>query len=327
MARALSKMDLLLVSAALLLGWNAPAAAQSCGEIGGDYCSQSGSCPSGFESLGQTYDCNPCCREVEQGPSCGEVGGNWCSQTGSCPSGYDSLGQTYDCRPCCRQRSQGQMSFSVYNGGSVSNGVVYANSSVIDNSWGCTHSGYWTSATIRSPSGRSAVGQSSGLQASTSLALAGEFGNYQIVTFGTYYCSCAMATAGFGGGQTLPVKRPYFLHKYADFYKYPTPYLYHRVRDYQVQDTNYAPIQRVMSTYEWFQNGIWGCGEVQIDQGGGPTTASGTFRDNLYLDTPRCRPGGSYNCFISRDQHWEIDGIPVNPVFQLQYTCDQIKVW
>src|SRR5437773_1547575 len=100
----------LMVLGATRLAW-----AQSCGAAGGDYCSQTGSCPAGYNSLGQTSDCNPCCQSVPQGPSCGTLGGSLCSQSGSCPAGYESLGQTYDCNPCCRQSSQGQMSFSVYN--------------------------------------------------------------------------------------------------------------------------------------------------------------------------------------------------------------------
>ena len=79
------------------------AAAPSCGEMGGDYCSQTGSCPSGFTSLGDSSDCSPCCKEVDPGPSCGQMGGDYCSQTGSCPSGFDFLGWTFDCNPCCQQ--------------------------------------------------------------------------------------------------------------------------------------------------------------------------------------------------------------------------------
>lgn len=75
---------------------------QSCGEAGGDYCSASGGCPAGYISLGETYDCNPCCLSQQSGPSCGEAGGDYCSQTGYCPSGYSSLGFTYDCTPCCK---------------------------------------------------------------------------------------------------------------------------------------------------------------------------------------------------------------------------------
>lgn len=113
---------------ALLLSSALPqvARAQSCGEAGGDYCSQSGSCPANHISLGATYDCNPCCQSVQQGPSCGELGGNWCSQSGGCPSGYDSVGTTYDCNPCCRQRPQGTMSFSVYTTSSLGPGNLTA---------------------------------------------------------------------------------------------------------------------------------------------------------------------------------------------------------
>lgn len=81
--------------------------AQSCGEIGGTYCSQTGACPAGFGSLGSTFDCNPCCQEASQGPSCGEKGGDYCSQSGTCPAGFSSLGTTFDCSPCCKQMPQG----------------------------------------------------------------------------------------------------------------------------------------------------------------------------------------------------------------------------
>ena len=86
------------------------------------------------------------------------------------------------------------MSFSVYNGGAVGGGNVYANSTVIDNSTGCTHSNYFMRTTITSPSGRLAVGETYGLGVSASLSIAGEFGNYTIVTGGTYNCSCVWWT-------------------------------------------------------------------------------------------------------------------------------------
>ena len=79
----------------------------SCGELGGDECSQSGSCPEGYDSLGGTYDCNPCCKSEPPPPprpSCGAMGGDYCSQDGSCPDGYDSLGQSNDCDPCCKSQ-------------------------------------------------------------------------------------------------------------------------------------------------------------------------------------------------------------------------------
>ncbi len=72
---------------------------QSCGAMGGDHCSQSGSCPGGYESLGVSNDCRACCR---RGPSCGELGGTHCGQGGDVPDGYESLGATWDCNPCSR---------------------------------------------------------------------------------------------------------------------------------------------------------------------------------------------------------------------------------
>jgi hypothetical protein len=74
---------------------------RSCGALGGDYCSQSGACPGGYDSLGASADCNPCCRA---GSSCGALGGDYCSQSWSCPSGYASLGVSWDCSPCCKSR-------------------------------------------------------------------------------------------------------------------------------------------------------------------------------------------------------------------------------
>lgn len=187
------------------------ASAQSCGELGGDYCSQSGGCPSGYNSLGGTWDCNPCCQSVPQGPSCGEAGGDWCSQSGGCPSGYNSLGQTWDCHPCCRQAPPppppppppGRMSFSVYSDHSLSwsgDATVYGYSSVIDNSSGCSHSNYSTTTRLLSPSGRQASSTSPGLSSSAGLVFGGEAGQWQVVTTGQYYCSCGQTMAGFSGG-------------------------------------------------------------------------------------------------------------------------------
>jgi hypothetical protein len=72
--------------------------APSCGAMGGDYCSQTTSCPGGYTSLGPSSDCTRCCQSP---PSCGAMGGDYCSQSPSCPAGYTSLGQSNDCVRCC----------------------------------------------------------------------------------------------------------------------------------------------------------------------------------------------------------------------------------
>lgn len=83
---------------------------RSCGALGGDYCSQSGACPSGYSPLAGSSDCSPCCKAnppaatptpMPAGPSCGEMGGDYCSQSGRCPPTHDSLGRSSDCNPCC----------------------------------------------------------------------------------------------------------------------------------------------------------------------------------------------------------------------------------
>ena len=112
--RGVTKLLLVLgVSALFLFSVPTEVAAQSCGEMGGDYCSDSGSCPAGYDSLGSSDDCNACCLQQAPppppppptGPSCGEMGGNYCSDSGSCPAGYDSLGSSYDCSTCCLQQA------------------------------------------------------------------------------------------------------------------------------------------------------------------------------------------------------------------------------
>jgi Ig-like domain-containing protein len=80
-------------------GGASSAAAQTCGEMGGDECMQSGPCPPGYESLGPSEDCPGAC--CVRGPSCGERGGEECMQTGPCPTGYQSLGPTWDCPAAC----------------------------------------------------------------------------------------------------------------------------------------------------------------------------------------------------------------------------------
>lgn len=46
-----------------------PPPSQSCGAIGGNYCSGTGACPAGYSSLGNTFDCAPCCKTATPTPS------------------------------------------------------------------------------------------------------------------------------------------------------------------------------------------------------------------------------------------------------------------
>jgi len=165
-----------------------PLEAQSCGEIGGDWCSQTGSCPAGRHSLGRTSDCNPCCRTNEpSGPSCGELGGNYCSPTSSCPAGYANLGSTWDCTRCCLRGGQGMSGvYYRYSDGGTSFSYIWGR--------GVTSSDYNTYGhqfravtTLTSPHGRSAT-VSSGRSTSYSEAFASipfdptDTGEYTVVT-------------------------------------------------------------------------------------------------------------------------------------------------
>ncbi len=90
-------------------------AAQTCAELGGTLCCTEGSicsgttnnwsCPTGYQDLGASTGCSPCCKATAVVPpeekSCSELGGNLCSSGGSCPTGYRSLGKSKSCDPCC----------------------------------------------------------------------------------------------------------------------------------------------------------------------------------------------------------------------------------
>lgn len=58
-----------------------------------------GQCEAGENCNSCSLDCGEC--PPDPGPSCGGAGGDYCSQTGSCPEGATNLGDTYDCSPCC----------------------------------------------------------------------------------------------------------------------------------------------------------------------------------------------------------------------------------
>lgn len=107
------------------------------------------------------------------------------------------------------------MSFSTYTDyaiGGETTIYMYANTS--DNSWGVTHWNYTTTARIYSPSNRSGSSQSSGLQASASIAISGETGYYTMVTTGTYQCSGIFGgVASYGSGINVPLSAYYGRYK------------------------------------------------------------------------------------------------------------------
>ncbi len=75
------------------------AGGQSCGAMGGEYCSgAAGSCPGGYDSLGQSSDCAACCNLVDP---CADPATH--SHSGSCGSS-DSCGHVFgtpsDCWSC-----------------------------------------------------------------------------------------------------------------------------------------------------------------------------------------------------------------------------------
>ncbi len=205
-----------------------PAYAQSCGDLGGDYCSSSGSCPAGYNSLGPTYDCNPCCQSrpscgalggnycspsgscppgysslgpsydcvtcCQSGPSCGALGGNYCSSSGSCPTSYRSLGSTYDCSPCCQQLSGQSMTGRVYVYSDAGSDFSVAwGRGTTDSDYNVYGHQYNVTTTIRSPKGRTstAYGSRSTSHSEATASLSwddSDLGDYMIESVHTEYC-------------------------------------------------------------------------------------------------------------------------------------------
>ena len=81
--------------------WEARSTSLQVGSAADDPWCGDGSCQSsaGEDCSSCPEDCGEC---PPPGPSCGEIGGSHCSQSGACPDDFDSLGATYDCNPCCK---------------------------------------------------------------------------------------------------------------------------------------------------------------------------------------------------------------------------------
>ena len=232
-------------------------------------------------------------------------------------------------------RAQAAMSFSVYTDAVQSLNRVQVFSTVIDGSSGCSHWGYMTTASIRTPSNRSASTSNFGLQSNTSIAINAEYGNYVATTSGSYSCSCIFGgTASFGGGRTVTVQKPTSLKMYNSGSLGGTPQQcsafsppnvrYYRYRDYQVQDQNSQPILRKLQMQESFTTSQNTC-NVSFVQGSTVTGDSGQFRDTFFMCGPvaACNNGGS--CTTVRNQTWRADGNTVGQ-YAITYTCSTVTV-
>ena len=83
------------------------------------------------------------------------------------------------------------MSISAYQDADVDeDGNMFAWTTVSDDSWGCTHSGYYTVANIVSPTNRTSASGSSGMSASTSLSVVDDYEEYSVYPMMTFNCSC-----------------------------------------------------------------------------------------------------------------------------------------
>jgi hypothetical protein len=189
------------------------------------------------------------------------------------------------------------MSFSVNNDTALAGDGLYLYGDVVDDSSGCSHGGYSTTAEIYSPSGRSASSQSSGLSASTFLALNGESGDYTVDTRGTYQCSCIFGgTAGYGNTQHVTPRTPGDLVSVPpDYWQYVDLGNYLLRRTWQVLDQSGAPYNygnmTVNEAYSALTNGC----NIVVSQGRGTTNSGGRFCDKYGNDTGISDPGCTTN--------------------------------
>jgi hypothetical protein len=114
----------------------------------------------------------------------------------------------------------------------------------------------------------------------TSLPIPAEFGDHFVATSGSYQCSCMHgSTMGFGGGQTVPVKRPGNLQSVPpDSFTYRSLGNYLKTRIWQVFDdqgqTWTISGTSVTESYQPISNGC----NVQIQTGSAATNVKGASR-------------------------------------------------
>ena len=93
---------------------------------------------------------------------------------------------------------------SVYSDASTDGSTLFATSTRVDNSTGCSaHGSYSTTVTLIAPDGTQAPSTSTGMIANTSMAINGRTtGNFTVTGIMQFYCGCFMHWVG-GGGPNL----------------------------------------------------------------------------------------------------------------------------
>lgn len=93
------------------------------------------------------------------------------------------------------------MSISSYQDADVdADGIMFAWTTVSDNSWECSHSGYYTVANIVSPSNRTSSSGGSGLNSSTTISVIDDYEAYSVYPMITFSCSCMYGNQVTMGG-------------------------------------------------------------------------------------------------------------------------------
>jgi hypothetical protein len=221
------------------------------------------------------------------------------------------------------------MSFSVYNNTQVYNASLDLDGSVLDNSWGCSHGSYSTTARIYSPTNRTAASTSAGLSAEVTLPLNGEYGNFTLVTNVSYTCSCMMnSVVTFSDGRTEQPKVPANVQQAgSDYFTRIASGNYLRRRTWQVLDqTSRALARGGMSVQENFtiQSGQNGC-NLSVFTGSTSTNSQGRFCDKY--GNPAISDSG---CTTSNNQARTIAACGTNPQctsrFSQKYTISSYQL-
>ena len=221
------------------------------------------------------------------------------------------------------------MSFSFYKD-IVWDGVnVYGYITGNDFSWGCNHGDYWSTLTLAGPN-HSTSAMFSGIGGSVTLPFAEDDGDWGISISTTFYCDCALGlmVAGDGGQEPL-VRRPTYVAvigtpQYTD--APPAPYVYNINRE--ILDQFRRPLLRRMFVHEYYDpnppNAVPPdpkCTTNRIDTGDAYSNDYGIFGPDLYS-----LGGGPNPCALRAIQHFEVDGVPVTPLYRVTWRYSGVSV-